>query len=363
MFRGALVAVAVTACTANTCTPNTPIRQDAAIDAAPDAFVPCQKGALTLTVTTLAGCEQVGAVDGSRDEARFDNPTNVVIGPNGVVYVADFDNSRIRRVEPDGTTTTLVERPDFQLPFGLALGPDGTLYVETDDNDRGEHSIDTGTIWRVDPATGDASVVARDLGRPRGLAVLPDGRLAMADHMHHVVSILDPATGVETTLAGVEDAAGHANGIGAEARFAQPYDLVVLADGSLAVTDQDNHRIRRVTLAGEVSDLAGSGEPGNLDGPAAVATFHAPQGLARVGDALFVTDVKRYFIRRLAAGQVSTIAGDGTQGWIDADSPRAARFYGIEGIDAEPGRLVIADGNGGDGNTFHRIRVVDLGRL
>ena len=325
--------------------------------------VGCTLMPLTLTVATLVGCEQDGNADGERTVARFQNPTNVEIGAGGVVFVADFDNSLLRSIEPDGTTTTLVMRPDFTSPFGLAIATDGSIYVETDDNDLGTHSIDSGTIWRVDPETGDAVVIARDLGRPRGLAMLPDGRIAMADHMHHVVSILDPTTGIETTLAGTPDVAGHANASGAAARFAQPYDVVLLPDGDLAVSDFDNHRIRRVTLAGVVTDLAGSGTVGNIDGPANVSTFDAPQGLAVGPGGLYVTDIRRFFIRRITNGVVKTVAGDGTAGWLDADEPRGARFYGIEGIATDATRLVIADGNGGNGDVYHRIRTVNAATL
>jgi sugar lactone lactonase YvrE len=325
----------------------------------PDPAV-CSRGTPELAVTTLAGCELPGDADGPRTDVRFRNPTNVVIDAGGGVFVADFDNSRLRRVEPDGVTSTIVVRDDFTAPFGLAFAADGSLFVETDDNDQGVHSLDSGTIWRVNTATGEAVVVARDLGRPRGLAVLPDGRIAMADHMHHVVSILDPATGIETPLAGMQDLTGFANGSGTEARFAQPYDLVLLPDGDLAVSDQDNHRIRRVTLAGVVSDLAGSDTIGSTDGPVDTATFDAPQALAVGPDGLYVTDIRSFLIRRIANGIVDTIAGDGTRGFIDADEPRSARFSGVEGMAADASRLVIADGNRGDGSTFHRIRIVDL---
>lgn len=332
-------------------------------DGGVDAAIPCTRGALTLAVTTLAGCEQAGTADGDRDAARFNNPTNVEIAADGTVFVTDFDNDRVRKITADGTTTTLVQRQGFSAPFGLAFAADGTLYVETDDNDQGAHSIDTGTIWRVDPNTGDATVIARDLGRPRGLAVLPDGRIAMSDHMHHVVSILDPATGIETALAGAVDSPGYANGTGAEARFAQPYDVVLLPDGDLAVADQDNHRIRRVTLTGVVTDLAGSGELGNIDGPVAVAQLAGPQALAVGPDGLYVTDLKTFFIRRIANDTVETVVGDGTRGWIDSDEPRGARFYGLEGIAADASRLVVADGNVGNGEPFHRVRVVRTSAL
>jgi sugar lactone lactonase YvrE len=156
------------------------------------------------------------------------------------------------------------------------------------------------------------------------------------------------------------DVPGDVDATGSAARFAQPYDVVVLPDGDLAVSDQDNHRIRRVTLAGVVTSLAGSGTSGTIDGPAAVAQFVAPQGLALAPDGtLYVTDIKAHFVRALAADAVSTVVGDGTAGFLDSDDPRGARLYGIEGIDADATRLVIADGNGGDGQPFHRVRRVD----
>ncbi|MBX3156048.1 MAG: hypothetical protein KF773_08610 [Deltaproteobacteria bacterium] len=323
---------------------------------------PCKMKPLVPGTVTLAGCSVNGTDDGPRDSARFANPTNVLILPNRDVVVADFDNGRIRAISPDGTTTTVLARDDFKHPFGLALAADGTLYAETDDNDLGVHTTSTGTIWRVNLISRTASVVARDLGRPRGLAVLADGRIAMADHMHHTVSILDPATGIATPLAGALDVAGHANGTGAGARFAQPYDVAVLPGGDLVVTDMDNHRLRRVTLAGVVTDFSGSGERGTLDGTSAIARYDGPQGLARSPDGtLYVTDVRAHYVRRIATnGVVTTVAGDGTSGFVDADRPREARFYGLEGIDASATQVVVSDGNIGDGQPFHRVRRIDI---
>jgi sugar lactone lactonase YvrE len=335
-------------------------------DADPDMkqSSPCTLPALSQTVATLAGCSDYGVSDGTRGGARFHNPTNLAIAATGVAFVTDFDSNRVRAIDRDGNTTTVYSATNFMKPFGIVIGKDGMLYVETDDNDMTEHSINTGTIWRVDPTARTAAVVARNLGRPRGLAVLPDGRIAMADHMHHVVEILNPANGAVTPLAGARDMKGHANGAGTDARFAQPYDLVLAPDGALLVSDYDNHRIRRVQLDGTVTDFAGSGAIGSLNGPADVATFDAPQALAILPNGtLFVSDVKRKLIRRIVNGAVSTVAGDGTPGWLDASEPRGARFYGIEGMDADGARLVIADGNLGDESPFHHIRVIQHAQL
>lgn len=336
--------------------------------AAPDAAAgddalggPCALPALTLSVTTLAGCRDAGTDDGPRGRAKFSNPTAVAIGSGGVVYIADHDSDRIRVVDAAGETATLVARPEFRAPGGLAIGPGNALYAMTDANDRGANTGDSGTIWRIDRATGAATVIARDLGQPRGLAVLGDGRIVLVDPLHHALAILDPATGAVAPLAGARDQPGHANGSGGDARFSRPADVVVLPDGDLAVTDQDNHRVRRVTLAGVVSDLAGTGAAGNIDGPLAVATFDAPQALALApSGALYVTDIKRYFIRRIAGGAVTTVAGDGSRGWVDSDAPRAAKFGGLEGMDADAAQLVISDGNRGDGSDHHHVRLVDL---
>lgn len=326
----------------------------------PDVAGPCSLPPLTLNVATLGGCASAGTEDGPRGAARFDNPSDVAIGPNGLAYVVDAGSGRLRTVDSSGETVTLVRRPDFQRPSGIAVAPGGTIYVATEADDGGTVSPTSGTIWRV-TVTGDAQVVARGVGRPRGLAVLADGRVAMADPLHHTLSILDPATGAVTPLAGAVDQPGYLNGAGDAARFARPTDLVLLPDGDLAVSDLDNHRIRRVSLAGAAADLAGTGAAGNLDGPAAVATFDAPHALAVApSGALYVTDTRRNFIRRIAADTVTTVAGDGGRGWLDSDAPRSAKFSGLEGLDADGARLVVADGNRGDGAAYHHVRVLDL---
>ena len=87
----------------------------------------------------------------------------------------------------------------------LAFGADGALYVETDSDDAGDRT--NGMIWQIDRRTGAGTILARNLGRPRGLLALPDGRLVMVDNEHHVVRLLDPATREVTELAGERDAA------------------------------------------------------------------------------------------------------------------------------------------------------------
>ena len=83
------------------------------------------------TFTRTWGAADAGRVDGDAQTTRFSNPVNVETAPNGTVYVADFDNSAIRVIAPNGRVSTLVQQAGFYRPFGLTLASNGVLYVQT----------------------------------------------------------------------------------------------------------------------------------------------------------------------------------------------------------------------------------------
>jgi DNA-binding beta-propeller fold protein YncE len=314
-------------------------------------------------VSMLTGGADPGYVDGRRGEARLANPVNVAFGPDGKVYVADFDNGKIRVVNADdGTTSTLIAAQGFQRPFAMAFSSDGKLYVSTDRDPQGMSGPMAGTIWRVDVGARMATPMATRIGRPRGLAVLPDGKLAIADYMHHVIQIFDPASGALTPLAGTWDSKGFADGAGAAAQFATPYGLAYV-NGALIVADYENHRLRKVTLDGTVTTFAGGGTAGFGDGGLTGAKFNKPQGLAVAdnGD-LYVSDAENFRVRRIRGGNVETIAGNGEPGYVDNDDRMRAQFYGLEGIAVEPdGSMVyVADGSRGENVTYHRVRSIKM---
>jgi DNA-binding beta-propeller fold protein YncE len=318
---------------------------------------------LGVGVITMAGSSEHGALDGLRDAARFWNPVNVAFGPDGNVYVADYDNNLVRTIDPDGRVRTLVRQAGFEHPFGLAFAPDGTLYVETDVNDLGERSTMTGTLWRVG-RDGRATALARDLGRPRGMVVLGDGRLFLADPEHHVVRIYDPVNNRTVDLAGEYDSPGFADGEGSSARFNAPVDVARVGD-AVIVADRENHRLRAVTLDGRVTTFAGGAASGAVDGDRMSARFMRPYALASDGAGnLFVTDLDSYVLRRVSAdGVVTTFAGDGRSGFADALEPRQAQFFGLEGMDVSPdgSTLYVADGNRGGTGDYHRVRRIRRG--
>lgn len=316
-----------------------------------------------VTASTLAGGAASGTTDGPGKVALFNNPVNLTLGPDHNLYVCDFDNNLVRRVTPAGVVSTLTQQANFEHPFGLVFTPDGTLYVQTDGNDQGARDNTTGTIWRIDLTTGQAAVVARDLGRPRGLAALTNGHLVLVDVVAATVRLMDPANGAVTDLAGAAGQTGFADGTGATARFNRPYGCAVTSTDDILVMDQDNNRIRRITMAGVVTTFAGDGTPGYLDGPRLQAQFQRPQAIAidNQGD-IYVSDSGNHRLRGLnAAGSVWTIGGGSVAGFADGPGLQA-RFFGMEGIAVTPdgSTLYVADGTNGDPLPYNRIRKVAL---
>ncbi len=314
--------------------------------------------------TTVAGSTDSGTADGDLASARFNNPVNVVNDRQGNTYVADFDNGRVRKIDRSGLVSTVINQANFRKPFGLAFTSAGDLYVQTDDDDALNHSGTSGTIWKVALSTSQATVVVRGVGRPRGLLALSDGRLVLADLTHHTISILDPATGVITLLAGKADTTGFVNAKGVNARFNRPYGLSLANNGDIIVADANNHCIRRVTMTGDVTTVAGSsGTSGYQDGQGTAALFNAPQDVATdVRGNIYVADCGNHRFRKIdSLGNVSTIAGDGSAGYKDGAALNM-EFFAMEGMDitSDGSALIIADGTGGENVPFHHVRRLTL---
>lgn len=307
-------------------------------------------GAHRLLRVTLAGAVSQafgaaplpGGVDAAATAARFNTPSALVTDVDGTVFVADAGGHAIRRIQPDGTVTTLAGKSGtvgsadgtgaaarFNSPSGIALDASGNLYVA----DTGNH-----VIRRVTPsgvvsvfagqagAAGatDATGTAARFSSPRGLAFDPGGNLLVADTGNHVLRRITPA-GVVTTLAGLAGLNGAFDASGINARFNAPWAVAVAPDGTAYVSDQLNRTIRRVTPAGAVTTLAGSaGAAGDDDGTGAAARFRAPAGLGTDADGnVYVADRDGHTVRRITpAGAVTTLLGSaGVSGALPGPLP------------------------------------------
>ncbi|PJJ60346.1 NHL repeat-containing protein [Hymenobacter chitinivorans] len=160
-----------------------------------------------------------------------------------------------------------------------------------------------------------------------------------------------------TTLAGSSQ--GFVDGPVATAKFDNPTGITVDARGVVYVSDTDNHAIRLISPAGIVSTLAGNGSAGNVDATGAAARFSSPVGIAvDAQGTVYVADQNNHKIRMITpGGVVSTLAGTGTAG--AADGPAAsAQFSSPSGVAVAPdGTVYVAD----KGN--HKIRQIRNGQV
>ena len=228
--------------------------------------------------------------------------------------------------------------PSFADPFGIAVSREG-IYV----SDGG-----TGRIWQF-ASDGGSKVVAENLDTPSGIAIAPDGSLIVAETGAHTIKRVDVKNGQVSTIAGVENKPGYADGDHAEALFDGPIGVAVSGDGTIFVTDTYNDRVRSIDLSGRVRTIAGGGEPGFVDSAnGSEARFNTPCGIALDLDgSLIVTDTGNRRLRRVAMnGAVSTIAGSGMRGSGDG-SLLTASFDEPLGVAVDrDGTIWIADAGG-----------------
>jgi sugar lactone lactonase YvrE len=247
-------------------------------------------------VTTVAGTigngGEPGFADGPAAKAMFSFPSGVAAGPGGRVYVADSDNNRIRMLSADGTTVSTV-----------AGGGTG-------------HGADIGRCYN--PVDGPCA--SATFNGPSDVAVDASGSIYVADYTSHSVrKITNPDTSSCTvsTLAG-SCASGNANGTGSAASFVSPEGLTLDAAGNVYVTDVSSNNIRKITPAGVVTTVAGSGAQGYANGPAASAMFHNPWGIGVDSKGnVYVADRLNNVIRKITPEGVSTFAGSGVAGAAD----------------------------------------------
>ena len=163
---------------------------------------------------------------------------------------------------------------------------------------------------------------------PHGIAIDSAGTIYVSENGTHTIRRIT-ASGVVSTLAGLAGTAGSANGIGSAARFRSPLGVGVDSAGNVYVADAGNYTIRKITTNAVVSTLAGlAGTAGSADGTGNAARFNTPRSVvADPAGNLFVADCYNHTIRKITpSGAVSTFAGQaGSIGAADG-SGNAARF-------------------------------------
>ena len=328
-------------------------------------------------VRTLAGSGVAGYKDGQGIAADFKNPYGLIVEPGGNVFVADSGNDRIRLVTVNGAVSAIAGNglggtqdgmgigATFSTPGGLGLDAAGIIYVPDYDTHRIRKlvpgaSVNAGVVTTLagsgTAASVDGTGSAASFNTPITVAADAVGNVYVAELIGNRIRKVTPA-GEVTTLAG-SGASTFADGTGAAASFNGPVGIAVTPSGdTVYVADNGNNRIRKITAAGVVTTVAGSGAPSFSDGTGVAAIINNPTGLAyhaASGD-LYFGDSANGRIRRITpAGIVTTLCGQALKGFADAKG-ELAMFESIQGVAVDSvGTVYVADyGN-------HRIRKVTV---
>jgi sugar lactone lactonase YvrE len=288
-------------------------------------------------VTTLAGTGPSGyAGENVPAASTIASPMGLAATADGRILFAERDAHRLRALA-GGTITTVAGDgvasfggdggaaldATFRLVEGAAMDAAGNLFISDSGNNR---------IRKVDGATGAVSTLAGNgtttfgvdgvpatvvgLDGPSDVVVDAAGNVIFSDTHHHRVRSVDTTGNIHTIIGnGVPGFAGD-NGPAAAAQIASPTGLAIDAAGNLYVADFDNSRVRKIDPAGNVTTVAGDGNPGfNGDGLAATATsLNGPTDMTFDGAGnMFIADLRNQRVRRVdaASGVVTTIAGTG----------------------------------------------------
>jgi sugar lactone lactonase YvrE len=318
-------------------------------------------------------------------------PYALAVDGAGNIYIADPDNRRVRKVNPQGTISTVAgtgvagyavdgqaaAQANLSFPSGVALDSQGQLYI-VDYNNKVVYRVTNGTIYRfagdyIPSFGGDGQLAtSAHLLFPNRVATDTAGNVYIADQGNTRVRRVDPA-GIITTVAGNGTIGSTGDGgpgtqaslFGVRGVAADPFGNVYIAS-SVSTTDvwSSDNRVRKLDTASIIDTVVGIS--GNGDGGLATSAIVDPQGLATKRPTqpqdLYLADSRNNQVRRVDAvtGIIATVAGTGASGFSgDTGLAISAKLSGPSDVALDRnGNLYIADQN-----NFRVRRVDTLGRI
>ncbi len=265
-------------------------------------------------VKTWAGSTQ-GFKNGARLTAQFHTPFAIEPSRSGsIFYVTDSMNHRIRSIDSTGLVSSYAgsgkkglkndknfARTEWNLPKGLRLNganltvvDSGNAYVRFI-----EQSVGTiETYLSKKHSFGSNGLQSYEFKEPIDFLLVSATNTYVSDAGNHQILWLD--TKKKRVILIGTGSPGYVDGAAGVAQFNRPMGMAADAHGNLYVADSGNHCIRKISLSGYVTTVAGTGKAGRKGGLASGAMFNTPMHLAfdQKGD-LYISDTNNHTIRKL----------------------------------------------------------------
>ncbi len=344
-----------------------------------------RKRSTAAAVTTVAGnyYGYISGDDGLATAATLGGLDGIAMDVSGNLYIADYNYHRTRKITPAGVISNFAgtgvdgysgdggQATSATLMFvsGLATDLNGNVYI-ADANSNCVRKVNSAGVISTVAGTGVAgysgdggTATSATLNQPRGVAADSDGNLYIADSVNNVIRKVS-AAGTITTIAGTGTAGYSGDGAAATAATLRyPWNLALDSAKNLYFVDSNNNVVRKISTSGIISTFAGSGSYGSSGdgGLAVVAKFAYPNGIAvDASGNVYISDSSNHRVRMVnTSGVISTVAGNGMIGTgLDGGAaPSSALYYPRSLAVDSSNHLYIAEPEAG------RIRKVDLASL